>query len=100
MFVHPTGKQILEDEALRDFMRNVVPAGTFGFKGLDIHLFVHPIHVNTRLAQICGLGHTLHILYVYNDESRGIPASDVQELYSDFADFVLYEREENLAIMH
>lgn len=97
----PIARQILDPLLVATYMEEATCIGSFGHRGLAFSLFTNPTCDGSLLVQIEGLGHTLHILYKFDEVNSTQPAiADVGMFYSDFCDFVLYEREEQHATKH
>jgi len=98
----PIRRSILEDESVELFKKKAASQRSLGFKGLSINLFTCPIHNNEILACISGLGHTLNMHYLIDPSIfRKMGPLDIVSLaYEDFADFVIFEREENHLVIH
>lgn len=96
----PIAATILIDDALAEYMQTAEDIGSFGYKGLTITLFQNENIPWTRLARIEGLGHILHMCYVFvpgDPEVTGIPVTDIAMFFRDFQNFVMMERMQDAA---
>ena len=98
---HALTRTVLEEEALAAYMQGAVAIGQIGYKGLDISVFKHDSFPHTRVFVICGLGHTMHIMYVYDKNNQDQPAlANMDDIFEDFSSYVLHEREQTHATIN
>lgn len=77
---------------------------TLGYQGLSIEIFALKAGAPNSdfLINAKGLGHEFHIHYLFDPDNRDIitPLDLVQEVFKDFKDYIIYEREESRPSVH
>lgn len=95
-------RQIITDpKDINGLKNNSNLIASLGYKGIQIDVFNCKMHQFEFLLIAKGLGHEMHIVYFFDPNAPSAsPEELVNEVFHDFTEFVIFEREENRPSVH